>query len=208
MVMMPGPLVEAVEAVRGDDSATPVILLTPQGRVFNQRVAEELAGHPRLILVCGRYEGVDERVRKLAITDEISIGDFVLTGGELAAMVIVDAVSRLVPGVLGARWAAEEDSHAMGLLEYPALHAPARFPRDRRAGDPAERRSRRGRRVAPPRGDPPHVAAAPRPAADRRSQRRGGLVPGGPGRERRGAVRLRRGAHLWLDVGGCILYNS
>jgi tRNA (guanine37-N1)-methyltransferase len=127
MVMMPGPLVEAVEAVRGDDSATPVILLTPQGRVFNQRVAEELAGHPRLILVCGRYEGVDERVRKLAITDEISIGDFVLTGGELAAMVIVDAVSRLVPGVLGARWAAEEDSHAMGLLEYPHYTRPPVF---------------------------------------------------------------------------------
>jgi tRNA (guanine37-N1)-methyltransferase len=127
MVMMPGPLVEAVEAVRGDDSATPVILLTPQGRVFNQRVAEELAEHPRLILVCGRYEGVDERVRKLAITDEISIGDFVLTGGELAAMVIVDAVSRLVPGVLGARWAAEEDSHAMGLLEYPHYTRPPVF---------------------------------------------------------------------------------
>jgi tRNA (guanine37-N1)-methyltransferase len=127
MVMMPGPLVGAVEDVRGDDPDVPVILLTPQGRVFDQRVAEELAGHPRLILVCGRYEGVDERVRKLVITDEISIGDFVLTGGELAAMVIVDAVARLVPGVLGARWAAEEDSHAMGLLEYPHYTRPPVF---------------------------------------------------------------------------------
>jgi len=127
MVMMPGPLVTAIEAVRGEDGDVPVILLTPQGRVFTQRVAEELAGHPRLILVCGRYEGVDERVRKLAITDEISIGDFVLTGGELAAMVIVDAVARLVPDVLGARWAAEEDSHAMGLLEYPHYTRPPVF---------------------------------------------------------------------------------
>lgn len=127
MVMMPGPLVTAIEAVRGDDSDAPVILLTPQGRVFTQRVAEELAEHPRLVLVCGRYEGVDERVRKLAITDEVSIGDFVLTGGELAAMVIVDAVARLVPGVLGARWAAEEDSHAMGLLEYPHYTRPPVF---------------------------------------------------------------------------------
>ena len=127
MVMMPGPLVAAVEAVRGDDTQVPVILLTPQGRVFTQRVAQELAAHPRLILVCGRYEGVDERVRKLVITDEISIGDFVLTGGELAAMVIVDVVARLIPGVLGARWAAEEDSHAMGLLEYPHYTRPPVF---------------------------------------------------------------------------------
>ncbi|WP_119072281.1 tRNA (guanosine(37)-N1)-methyltransferase TrmD [Aggregatilinea lenta] len=127
MVMMPGPLIEAVEGVRGDDAACPVILMTPQGRVFDQRIAQELVAHPRLMLVCGRYEGVDERVRKLAITDEISIGDFVLTGGELPAMMIVDAVSRLIPGVLGARWAADEDSHAMGLLEYPHYTRPADF---------------------------------------------------------------------------------
>ncbi len=126
MVMMPGPLVAAVEDVRGADNC-PVILMTPQGRVFTQRVAQELAQHPRLILVCGRYEGVDERVRQLVITDQISIGDYVLTGGELAAMVIVDAVARHVPGVLGARWAAEEDSHAMGLLEYPHYTRPPEF---------------------------------------------------------------------------------
>jgi len=124
MVMRPGPLIDAVEAVRGPDRTVPVILLTPQGRVFTQRVAQELAQHPRLVLVCGRYEGVDERIRQTVITDEISIGDYVLTGGELAAMVLVDAVARLIPGVLGARWAADEDSHAMGLLEYPHYTRP------------------------------------------------------------------------------------
>ena len=127
MVMMPEPLVQEVEQVRGADDRTPVILLTPQGRVFTQRVAQELAAHPRLILVCGRYEGVDERIRQSVITDEISIGDYVLTGGELPAMVIIDAVARLIPGVLGARWAAEEDSHAMGLLEYPHYTRPPEF---------------------------------------------------------------------------------
>jgi tRNA (guanine37-N1)-methyltransferase len=86
-----------------------------------------LSQHPRLILVCGRYEGFDERVRQLAVTDEISIGDFVITGGELAAMVVVDAVARLIPGVLGALWGAEEDSHAMGLLEYPHYTRPPVF---------------------------------------------------------------------------------
>lgn len=127
MVMMPGPLIEAVEAVRGEEEQTPVILLTPQGRVFSQKVAQELAAHPRLILVCGRYEGVDERVRQSVVTDQISIGDYVITGGELAAMILIDAVSRLIPGVLGARWAAEEDSHAMGLLEYPHYTRPPVF---------------------------------------------------------------------------------
>lgn len=127
MVMRVEPLVAAIDAARADSDAVPVILLTPQGRVFTQQVAQELAQHERLILVCGRYEGVDERVRESAITDEISIGDYVITGGELGAMIIVDAVSRLVPGVLGARWGAEEDSHAMGLLEYPHYTRPPEF---------------------------------------------------------------------------------
>lgn len=126
MVMKVEPLVSAVEDVRGDDSC-PVILLTPQGRLLNQRVVGELAQYERLILVCGRYEGVDERVRQLVITDEISIGDYVLTGGELGAMVIVDAVARLVPDVLGARWAADDDSHATGLLEGPHYTRPPEF---------------------------------------------------------------------------------
>ncbi|PJF43933.1 MAG: tRNA (guanosine(37)-N1)-methyltransferase TrmD [Phototrophicales bacterium] len=126
MVMKVEPIVLAVEALNLPPK-TPVILTTPQGRVFNQKVARELAQHERIAIICGRYEGVDERVRELVVTDEISIGDYVLTGGELAAMVIIDAVSRLVPGVLGARWAAEEDSHAMGLLEYPQYTRPAEF---------------------------------------------------------------------------------
>lgn len=127
MVMRADPLVRAVEDVRGDAEDVPVILLTPQGRVFTQQIATELAQHDRLILVCGRYEGIDERVRQTVITDEISIGDFVITGGELGAMIIIDAVARLIPGVLGARWGAEEDSHAMGLLEYPHYTRPAEF---------------------------------------------------------------------------------
>lgn len=127
MVMKVEPLVSAVEAVRGEDTHTPVILMTPQGRVFNQKIVQELAQQPRLILVCGRYEGFDERVRQTVATDEISIGDYVLTGGELAAMIIVDAVSRLVPGVLGAQWGADEDSHATGLLEYPHYTKPAEY---------------------------------------------------------------------------------
>ncbi len=127
MIMKVDPLVHAIESVCGDDTQSPVIFLTPQGRVFTQKIAQELAQHDRLIFVCGRYEGVDERVRQLAITDEISIGDYVLTGGELPAMIIVDAVSRLIPDVLGARWAADEDSHATGLLEYPQYTRPAEF---------------------------------------------------------------------------------
>lgn len=126
MVMKVEPLVSAIETVRGA-SACPVILLTPQGRVFTQQVAQELAQHERLIFVCGRYEGVDERVCELAITDQISIGDYVLTGGELGAMVMIDAISRLVPEVLGSQWGAAEDSHATGLLEHPHYTRPAEF---------------------------------------------------------------------------------
>lgn len=124
MVMKPEPLAAAIRAVRQDDSC-PVILMSPQGRVFTQKVAHELTQHERLILVCGRYEGVDERVIELCVTDEISIGDFVLTGGELAAMILVDAISRLLPGVLGAECGAELDSHATGLLEHPHYTRPA-----------------------------------------------------------------------------------
>ena len=144
---------------------SPVILLTPQGRVFTQTVAQELAQHERLILVCGRYEGVDERVRDLVITDQISIGDYVITGGELAAMVVIDAVARLIPGVLGARWAAEEDSHAMGLLEYPHYTRPPVFRDLSCAGRAAGRRSRGGGPLAAARSDPADVAAAARYAS-------------------------------------------
>ena len=126
MILKPDVLVRAIEAVKGD-AATPVILLSPQGRQLTHEVAAELSQLPRLILVCGRYEGVDERVRDLAISDEISIGDYVLTGGELAAMVLIDAVVRLIPGVLGAAGAQQRDSHAHGLLEGPHYTRPPEF---------------------------------------------------------------------------------
>jgi tRNA (guanine37-N1)-methyltransferase len=105
----------------------PIILLSPQGRTFTQAVAQELAGHRRIALICGRYEGVDERVRTSLVTDEISIGDFVISGGELAAAIIVDAVTRLLPGALGCDVGAFEDSFATGLLEYPQYTRPARY---------------------------------------------------------------------------------
>jgi len=118
MVLKPEPLFAAVEAIRGE-AQIPVILLTPQGRLFDQRAAEELATYDQMILICGHYEGVDERVREHLVSDEISIGDYVLSGGELAAMVVVDAVVRQLPGALGSEASAGEDSHASGLLEYP-----------------------------------------------------------------------------------------
>jgi tRNA (guanine37-N1)-methyltransferase len=105
----------------------PVILLTPQGRLFTQAVARELAAHERIVLICGRYEGVDERVRQFLATDEISIGDYVLTGGELPALVVIDAVTRLLPGVLGDPGATLDDSHTDALLEYPHYTRPANF---------------------------------------------------------------------------------
>lgn len=130
MVLKPEPIFTAVAAVLAQEAtedSPPIILLTPQGRVFTQRVAQELAQQPRLLLLCGRYEGVDERVRQHLVTDEISLGDFVLTGGELPAMVVIDAVTRLLPGVLGAADAPEQDSHATGLLEGPHYTRPETF---------------------------------------------------------------------------------
>ncbi len=121
MVMRVDVLARAVGDVVGD-AEVPVILMTPQGRLFNQQVAAELAQHQRIVLVCGHYEGIDERAMGL-FSDQISIGDYVLTGGELAAMVIVDAVARLVPGVL-AEASPEEESHSGGLLEYPQYTRP------------------------------------------------------------------------------------
>ncbi len=131
MIMKPEPIFRAVEAVLGLEEGqrpqVPVILLSPQGRLFTQSVARELSKNRRLVLICGHYEGVDERVRQFLATDEISIGDYVLTGGEVPAMVIVDAVTRLVPGVLGDPGATFEDSHTEGLLEYPHYTRPAVF---------------------------------------------------------------------------------
>jgi tRNA (guanine37-N1)-methyltransferase len=130
MVMKPEPIFAAVESVLQDSSSkiqVPIILLTPQGRLFTQAVAQELTRHERIALVCGRYEGFDERVRQHLATDEISIGDYVLTGGELGALVMVDAVTRLRPGVLGDPTGAQDDSHASGLLEYPHYTRPPEF---------------------------------------------------------------------------------
>lgn len=126
MVMMPEPFFAAVEDIKKDDDF-PVILLTPQGRVFNQQIACEMATLPRFLLICGHYEGVDERVRQKLVTDEISIGDYVLTGGELPAMVMIDAIVRQLPGVLGSDESAQEDSHSNGLLEYPQYTRPREF---------------------------------------------------------------------------------
>jgi len=135
MVMKPEPIFAAVEEVLGVPPRDPLILLTPQGRVFNQAIAGELAfggfQRPtrarRLGLLCGRYEGIDERVRQHLVTDEISIGDYVITGGELAALVVIDAVTRFIPGVLGDPDGALDDSHASGLLEYPHYTRPPEY---------------------------------------------------------------------------------
>ena len=135
MVMKPEPIFAAVEAILGSPPVCPVILLSPQGRLFTQEVARELAlgGPPdpeqtrRLGLICGRYEGVDERVRQHLVTDEISIGDYVITGGELAALVVIDAATRWIPGVLGDPDGVLDDSLASGLLEYPHYTRPPDF---------------------------------------------------------------------------------
>jgi tRNA (guanine37-N1)-methyltransferase len=143
MVMKPEPVFAAVESVFGEElGAARIVLLTPQGRLFNQQVAQEFTHANRLGLICGRYEGVDERIREHLVTDEISIGDFVLTGGELPAMMVIDAVARLLPGVLGDEQAPSRDSHAAGLLEYPHYTRPPVFrgwevPQVLRSGDHA-----------------------------------------------------------------------
>ena len=131
MVLKPEPIFEAVEAIKADlkeeAGELPVILLTPQGRPLSQQIAQELSQYSHLVLICGHYEGVDERVREYLATDEISIGDYVLTGGELPAMVVIDTVVRLLPGVLGSEASPLDDSHASGLLEYPQYTRPAVF---------------------------------------------------------------------------------
>jgi len=128
MLMKPEPVFEAVETVLAESlGEVPVILLTPQGRVLSQQMAHEFLQHSRLALICGRYEGVDERIRERLATDELSIGDYVLTGGELPALVLIDAIARLVPGVLGDPGGAAQDSHASGLLEHPQYTRPAEY---------------------------------------------------------------------------------
>ena len=129
MVLKPEPIFESVEYItQGDDrSAIPTILLSPQGRVFNQEIAGKIAEYKRVILICGRYEGVDERVSKYLATDEISIGDYILSGGEVAAMVMIECVTRLLPGVVGSIESIQSDSYCEGLLEYPQYTRPASY---------------------------------------------------------------------------------
>ena len=127
MVMKPGPIYRALQSIGRTSDLSSVILLTPQGKRFNQSMAWDLAGQNQLVLICGRYEGVDERIRSRHVDMEISIGDYILSGGELGAMVIIDAVSRLIPGVLGDERSNMEDTFEKGLLEYPQYTRPRVF---------------------------------------------------------------------------------
>lgn len=128
MVLTPQPIFDAVEAIKNYRHTNPrIILMCPQGEPYSQKKAEELAKDDHLIFICGHYEGFDERIREYLVTDEISIGDYVLTGGELGAMVVIDSVIRLLPGVLGNQQSAPEDSFSTGLLEHPHYTRPANF---------------------------------------------------------------------------------
>lgn len=131
MVLKPEPVFEAVEAIKsadGDWNREPrIVMLTPQGRLFSQEMASELSKETHLAFICGHYEGIDERVREYVVTDEVSIGDYVLTGGEIPAMVVIDTIIRLLPGVLGSENSPLDDSHASGLLEYPQYTRPADY---------------------------------------------------------------------------------
>jgi len=127
MVMKPGPISRALESIDRTKDRSLVLLLTPQGRTFDQPLAWELSRMEQIILICGRYEGVDERILTSSVDLELSIGDYVLSGGEMAAMVVMDAVSRLVPGVLGGERSTQEDSFEDGLLEYPQYTRPRVF---------------------------------------------------------------------------------
>ncbi len=127
MVMKPEPIAAALDVIREDGPMPRVILLTPTGRLFCQETAAELTHHSRLVLVCGRYEGVDERIARGFVDDELSLGDYILTGGELAAMVVIDVVTRLLPGVLGNALSAATESFAEPILEYPQYTRPQEF---------------------------------------------------------------------------------
>lgn len=125
MVMKPEPIYDAIESVKQENSR--IIYLTPKGRVYNQEMANELSKEEHIILLCGHYEGIDQRVIDSCVTDEVSIGDYVLTGGELASMVVIDSVARLIPGVLSSSDSFTDESHYSGLLEYPQYTRPRVF---------------------------------------------------------------------------------
>jgi tRNA (guanine37-N1)-methyltransferase len=130
MVMKPEPIAGALRAIGREEAGGRVIFLSPQGSRYTQRTAERLAAEKHLILLCGRYEGVDERVRTRFVDEEISIGDYILTGGELAAMVLIDSITRLLPGVLGCEDSAGNDTFSRGLLKYPQFTRPRQFEGD------------------------------------------------------------------------------
>lgn len=127
MVFKPEPLFAALEALKKEPPCPWIVYLSPQGRVLNQEIVQELHAKKRLVLICGRYEGIDERIREHCIDDEISIGDYVVFGGEVAALVIIEAVSRLVPGVVGCRDSVEKETFGEGLLKYPQYTRPRDF---------------------------------------------------------------------------------
>ncbi|APC50245.1 tRNA (guanosine(37)-N1)-methyltransferase TrmD [Virgibacillus halodenitrificans] len=130
MVLTPQPIFDAVDCAKKQTNSTKeprIILMCPQGEAYTQKKAEELSEEEHLIFICGHYEGYDERIREHLVTDEISIGDYILTGGELGAMVVIDSVVRLLPDVLGNKQSAPEDSFSTGLLEYPHYTRPANF---------------------------------------------------------------------------------
>ena len=127
MVMKPEPIAGALHAIAKENPGGRVIFLSPQGRTYTQETAERLAAHDHLILLCGRYEGVDERIRENYVDEEISIGDYILTGGELAAMVLIDSITRLLPGVLGCEGSVENDTFSCGLLKNPQYTRPREF---------------------------------------------------------------------------------
>ncbi len=179
MVMLPGPLFGAVESVRGED--TRVVLMTPSGRPFRQEDAARLAGESHLVFLCGHYEGVDERVREALVTEELSIGDYVLTNGVLPAAVVIDAIVRLLPGVLGGEGATEEESFQRGLLEYPQYTRPLDFrglrvPEVLRSGNHRQiaewRQAESERRTLERRPDLAVLAGLPRPPPEPRRRNR------------------------------------
>ncbi len=127
MVMKPEPIVASLDKIEKEAPGGHVILLSPQGRPYNQEIAQELSGLSHIVLICGRYEGFDERIHRYWVDEEISIGDYILTGGELAAMVLVDSITRLLPGVLGCTESAECDAFSQGMLKHPQYTRPREF---------------------------------------------------------------------------------
>ncbi len=129
MVLKPEPFFEAADVIKKQTNTAelPIILLSPAGRIFNQRIAQDMASSSHLMLICGHYEGIDERVREHLATDEISLGDYILSGGEIAAIVLIDAIIRLIPGVLGSEMSLNTDSHTNNLLEYPQYTRPPAY---------------------------------------------------------------------------------